>query len=372
MNYQLIVDDSALEQVCDQMAAAPYLALDTEFVRTRTYYPQPGLLQLYDGETLALIDPLLITVWQPFKRLLTAPGQIKLLHAGSEDLELLQTAYGVLPTPFLDTQIMAAFAGLPLSCSFATLVQHYLQVTLDKSETRTDWLARPLSDKQCDYAAADVFYLLPMAEALLQQCQTSGWTEAVRNECELLSQRRQSVLQPEQAYRDIGNAWQLQPRQLACLQLLAAWRLQEARSRDLAINFVVQEVNLWQVARNLPGSMNQLQQLGLSGSEIRFHGKTLLQLVAQAQALPESELPEPLSRIQDHPGYKQAFKAVKGMLQQVAEQSGLSSELLASRRQINQWLQYCWTADQPLPELLSGWRGDLLTDPLQGVMKTLG
>lgn len=368
MNYQLITDHIGLERVCQQARQHTQVALDTEFVRTRTYYPQLGLIQLYDGETLSLIDPLPITHWQPFIELLQDSQVTKYLHAGSEDLEVFLNAFGVLPQPFVDTQILAAFLGKPLSYGFAALVSDYQGVMLDKSESRTDWLARPLSEKQCDYAAADVFYLLPLAESVLSDTRNAGWLEAALDECNLLCQRKQDILAPEFAYREFGNAWQLRGKQLACLQLLAEWRLKLARQRDSAVNFVVREENLLQVARCMPSSLGELSALGLSGPEIRYHGKTLLDFVQQATALPEREYPAPIINLIDYPGYKKAFKDIKSLVTQMSESSGLSAELLASRRQINRLLNWHWklsTQDVAMPELLCGWRGKLFGEPLR-------
>ena len=362
----MITTDAGLVAVCEAARQYPAVALDTEFVRTRTYYPQLGLLQLYDGETVSLIDPLTIGDWSPFKILLQDTRIKKFLHAGSEDLEVFLNAFGMMPAPFIDTQILASFTGRPLSCGFAKLVESFTGITLDKSESRTDWLARPLSERQCEYAAADVFYLLPIALQLMAEAEAAGWLDAALDECHLMQARRQEILAPEEAWREVGQAWQLRPRQLGCLKKLAAWRLRSARERDMAVNFVVREEHLWQVARYMPGSLGELDGLGLSGSEIRFHGKTLITLVAEAEALPESELPAPLINLVDMPGYRGLFKAIKAAVQQVSDSSGLSVELLASRRQINQLLNWHWklktSASQP--ELISGWRGKLMTETL--------
>ncbi|MCU1797850.1 ribonuclease D [Pectobacterium polaris] len=372
MNYQLITSDIGLQQVCTQARRFPQVALDTEFVRTRTYYPQLGLIQLYDGEQLSLIDPLTITDWAPFQALLRDEQVTKFLHAGSEDLEVFLNAFGTLPTPFIDTQILAAFLGKPLSYGFAALVADYMSVTLDKSESRTDWLARPLSEKQCDYAAADVFYLLPMAIQLVADTQAAGWMNAALDECLLLCQRKQDILAPELAYREFGNAWQLRGRNLACLQRLAEWRLRKARERDSAVNFVVREENLLQVARCLPTSLGELSSLGLSGPEIRYHGKTLLDCVAQTDGIADADCPPPVINLIDYPGYKKAFKDIKALVQRASEQSGLSAELLASRRQINRLLNWHWKLsgqDAGMPEMLSGWRGQLYGDELREIVQ---
>ncbi|GHD90625.1 ribonuclease D [Pseudocitrobacter sp. RIT415] len=370
MNYQMITTNEALSTLCDAVSQVTSIALDTEFVRTRTYYPQLGLIQLFDGQQTSLIDPLGITDWAPLQAILQNTDITKFLHAGSEDLEVFLNVFGSMPKPLIDTQILAAFCGRPMSWGFAAMVEEYTGVKLDKSESRTDWLARPLTERQCIYAAADVWYLLPIAHKLMAETEQAGRLEAALDECRLMQQRRQEVVDPAEAWRDITNAWQLRTRQLACLQLLADWRLRKARERDLAVNFVVREEHLWSVARYMPGSMGELDSLGLSGSEIRFHGKTLLSLVAKAQALPEDALPEPLLNLMDMPGYRKAFKEIKALVQEVGQESGVSAELLASRRQINQLLNWHWQLKTfaSAPEMISGWRGELLSGRLDALL----
>lgn len=370
LNYQMITTNDELASLCDACRDFPAIALDTEFVRTRTYYPQLGLIQLYDGKRVSLIDPLGITDWSPMRELLLDSAVTKYLHAGSEDLEVFLNTFGIMPQPLIDTQILAAFCGRPMSWGFAAMVEEFTGLTLDKSESRTDWLARPLTERQLDYAAADVFYLLPIVGQLMKETEASGWLPAALDECRMTQQRRQEITDPKEAWRDIGNAWQLRTRQLACLQLLADWRLRKARERDLAVNFVVREEHLWAVARYLPGSMGELDSLGLSGSEIRFHGKTLLSLVEKAQQIPEDDLPEPLLNLQDMPGYRKAFKAIKALVQEVGTAHKVSAELLASRRQINQLLNWHWKLkpQNGQPELIAGWRGKLMADRIKPLL----
>ena len=371
LNYQMITTNDELASLCEVTRDFPAIALDTEFVRTRTYYPQLGLIQMYDGKHVSLIDPLGITDWMPMRDLLLDTAVTKYLHAGSEDLEVFLNTFGIMPQPLIDTQILAAFSGRPLSWGFAAMVEEYTGLTLDKSESRTDWLARPLTERQLEYAAADVFYLLPIAGQLMKEAEASGWLSAALDECRMTQLRRQEVVDPKEAWRDISNAWQLRTRQLACLQLLADWRLRKARERDLAVNFVVREEHLWAVARYMPGSLGELDSIGLSGSEIRFHGKTLLALVAKAQALPEEALPEPLLNLMDMPGYRKAFKDIKALVQAVATESKLSAELLASRRQINQLLNWHWKLkpQNGMPEMMAGWRGELMADRLNTLLE---
>lgn len=370
LNYQMIIDDAALKAACDAAGRVSAIALDTEFVRTRTYYPQLGLIQMFDGEHVVLIDPLTISDWSPMRELLVNKEVTKYLHAGSEDLEVFLNTFGVMPDPLVDTQILAAFCGRPMSWGFAAMVEEYTGTALDKSESRTDWLARPLTQRQCDYAAADVWYLLPIAHKLLAEADGSGWLPAALDECNLMKQRRQEATDPAEAWRDITNAWQLRTRQLACLQLLADWRLRKARERDMAVNFVVREEHLWSVARYMPGSLGELDGLGLSGSEIRFHGSTLLGLVEKAKALPDDALPAPLLNLMDMPGYRKVFKEIKALVQEISTEQGVSAELLASRRQINQLLNAHWQLKPQTtqPELISGWRGKIMADRLAALL----
>ena len=137
------------------------------------------------------------------------------------------------------------------------------------------------------------------------------------------------------------------------------------------MNFVVREEHLWAVARYMPGSMGELDSIGLSGSEIRFHGKTLLALVAQAQQLREDELPEPLLNLMDMPGYRKAFKDIKALVLEIGTENKVSPELLASRRQINQLLNWHWKlkTQNGLPEMMAGWRGDLMADRLKALLE---
>lgn len=368
LNYQFITTNTALEDVCKAASEVSQIALDTEFVRIRTYYPHLGLIQMYDGKQISLIDPLTITEWTPFVELLTNPAVLKYLHAGSEDLEVFSHQFGCVPTPMIDTQVVAAFLGYPISCGFATLVEKYEHIALDKSESRTDWLARPLTEKQCQYASGDVFYLLPLAKKLIAQAQEAGYMDAIVDECEMIAERRQETVSPELAYRDIGNAWQLRGQQLACLKMLAEWRLNQARARDMALNFVVREEHLWSVARYLPTSLAELDALSLSGQEIRCHGRRLLDFVAKAKQIKDEDCPEPIGNLIEQPNYKKAFKAIKTVIQEVSEGQRYNPELLASRRQINQLLNIHWKIKTGEPELLSGWRKALLAEKITAIL----
>lgn len=357
-HFYVVTDNAELARVCQAARQQPVIALDTEFIRVRTLYPKLGLIQLYAGEQVALIDPLSIDDFSPFVALLADPNVLKVLHACGEDLEVFQHYFQQLPQPMCDTQVMASFLGFAGSAGFATLVQHYFHIEIDKGASRTDWLARPLSAAQLQYAAADVWYLLPLYAQMQAQLAQTEWQSAVENECEfLLSKRAQAVKNPETAYFAIPNAWKLNSLELMRLKLLAKWRMEEAIKRDLALNFVVRAENLWQVAKNNPKHTSTLLELGLSTAEVRIHGKKLLQIIEQVKRIPTADYPPPIQRLADDPRYKAALKALQQCLTQIAP-TNLPKEQIASKRSLENLMKWHWQkeAGEELPELLSGWR----------------
>lgn len=356
ISYKWVETNEQLAAVCEEAKKANAVALDTEFIRTRTYYPRLGLIQLYDGKQVSLIDPTTISDFSPFVSLLADKSTIKVLHACSEDLEVFEHQFKQLPEPMLDTQIMAGFVGIGISMGFAKLVSHYLEVELDKGASRTDWLARPLTAQQLQYAAADVWYLLPIYEKLAEVLAQSNWQNAVKEECEAISAKITQIEDKTKAYKNIANAWRLNRQELAILQVLAKWRIEEAEKRDLALNFVVKEAHLVEIAKTQPKHTSQLLEF-MHPNEVRIHGKKLLWLVEQGKAVEPDNYPKLIERLADKKGYKYNLQA---MLQKLAEirPLDLAPELVASKRQLNQLFK--WFIDgkpqEKMPELLIGWR----------------
>lgn len=357
ISYQIIQQDAQLKQLCEQARHYSVVALDTEFERVRSYYAKLGLIQLYFGADVALIDPLTITDWQPFIALLADANVLKILHASGEDIEIFHQQFQQIPTPMLDTQIMANFLGFPQSAGFALLAQHYLQVELDKKASRTDWLKRPLSERQLNYAAADVYYLLPIYQKMAEAMASSEWKTAIQQECELFAQKRCRQISPEKAYLDIGNAWRLNRKALNNLKFLAKWRFQEGIKRNIALNFIVSSEGLVQMAIHEPVHTAQLLDLGLHPMEIKRYGKKLLLLLEQAKRVPPEQYPDLIENISERPHYKKYLnllhKELKAMLQ-----NKVPLQLVASKKALHQFLKWYWLGQskQKLPDLLCGWR----------------
>lgn len=356
MEFVWIANDQQLQTACTQARLQDVVALDTEFIRTRSFYPQLGLIQLFDGKQVSLIDPKAINDFSPFVDLLSDPKVLKILHACSEDLEVFWHQFQQMPEPMVDTQVIAAFLKLGSSVGFAKLVEQYVGITLDKGASRTDWLARPLTPLQCHYAAADVYYLLPLYHKLAAQLAQTPWQQAVNEDSAMLAAKRKQSIEAEKAYREIGNAWRLAPDELAILQLLAKWRIEEAQKRDLALNFVVKEQSLIEIARLKPKHTSQLLDF-MHPNEVRIHGKKLLWLVEQGIKLPEDKYPPQIWRATDDPQYKRVIKQWQETLKTMTPDN-LSGELIAGKRQLTQLFRWCQKGQPPekLPELLRGWR----------------
>ena len=368
-HFTVITDNTSLLEICNLAQQQSAIALDTEFMRVSTYFPKLGLIQLYDGERVSLIDPLAITDFSPFVALLSNPKVLKILHSCSEDLLVFLQEFDQLPHPMIDTQIMARFLGLGTSAGLAKLAQQYLNVEIDKGATRTNWIKRPLSDIQLQYAAGDVWYLLPLYHILEKELSKTSWEQAVRDDCELALSKTHKLQErdSEKAYLDIPNAWKLNPLELSRLRILAQWRQNVAIERDLALSYIVKSDNLWKVAKNNPRNTSEMLEMGLTENEVRVRGKKILQLLAQARRVSSNDYPKPIERISEDPRYKKTIRLLQEKVNSLTPE-GLTPEIVASKRTLEELIKWVWKYDcsqDKLPELLIGWRkpiGENLVD----------
>ena len=370
MDYQLIEDQQSLNDLCEQLVKAEVLAIDTEFVRTRTLYAKLGLLQVFDGKNLALIDPVAIDDLSPFWQLLTNENITKVLHACSEDLEVFLTAGNCKPVNLIDSQIMMSFLGHGLSLGYAAMVQHYTGIELDKSESRTDWMKRPLTEKQLAYASADVDHLFSIYPKLLAEITQAGFLAYAKLETQSMIDKKFTPINENEIYLNIKMGWRLNPKQLNSLKYLASWRYQQAKKRDLPIGFVAKDHTLMALAQSNPASVNAMQLLeGVEMLDVRHKGKAMLSALAQADKADVSTYPDKIHRLDEYPGYKQTFKSVKSFLVLAAEKNGLAIENIASKKQINQFLTWQFDlngarSSDANVDLISSWRNDLLGSDL--------
>ena len=312
----------------------PFIAVDTEFMRTNTYYPIPALIQVFDGEANYLIDPTAGIDLTPFSEVLRSEKVIKVLHACSEDIEVFSHLVGCVPTPVLDTQVAAALLGYGFSVGFAKLVGTIVGVELGKAETRSDWLQRPLTSSQCEYAAADVEFLFRVFQSLEHGLNSkSRFSWALEESLRAVS-AAEYVQEPELAFTKFKAAWRLKPRSLAVLKRLSSWRETTAKARDIPRNRVVDNKSLYAIAERLPKHTAALRGIDtLHEAALRRHGKTIINTVQEVLALEPSQLPEPMPRPLSSEQQK-VVKSLRERLSEEAERLGIAPELLATRKHL--------------------------------------
>ncbi|MGS2722328.1 ribonuclease D [Porticoccus sp. GXU_MW_L64] len=362
--------DSRLAELCDQWSQLNHLAVDTEFIRTDTFYPILGLLQVSDGEHCWLVDPLAISDMLPFAELLVDRRVVKIFHACSEDLEVLRHSMGVIPRPIIDTQVAAAFVGYGFSRGYAALVGDVLDIELDKHETRSDWLQRPLTEAQCRYGAEDVYYLVEVYRRLLAQLkQRLPWVQSDMTE---LLTRAGSEGNVAEYYRRIKGAWQLNAQQLTLLQALAEWRENTAREQNKPRNRVISDKQLLDIARKRPTDMAGLGGCGVRhpGSQRRY-GDAVLLLVDEFKSLEPEHclelLPQPLPR---EAGVW--IKQLRAIQNQLAEELQLAPEILARKADLEAIVASAYKGAAQVPEHWRGnWREQVLAEKMLGALPQL-
>jgi ribonuclease D len=362
VSYKYIQDKLALAYLIEEISATSHLYLDTEFVRVSTYYPKLGLLQLNLAGQNFLVDPVQVDL-TPVWDVLFQPDKTTIFHSCKEDLDVLLNVSGRMPAQLFDTQVAAAFLGYGSCIGYGSLVEQFCGVTLAKDQTLTDWLARPLTEAQCTYAAADVIYLQPLYERLQTELQQQHKWQWFQEEMTSLLTAKQSVQDERELYKDIGNAWQLQPSELAVLRELAAWRLYTAVREDRPVSFVLKEDVLMNLSRRKPETETVLGECGLSPQQKRRYSQAILAIIQTAKACDESQWPQPVRRIIDIPAYKSDFKHVKQIISQAEKTHHVPSDIIGSRKMINQYLMWRYQPDfysGQIPKLLTGWRNELL------------
>lgn len=360
--------DSELQSACNGWLQCELLVIDTEFVRRRTFYPIPALLQFYDGDVIFIVDPLEITQWQALAAVMSAPTVLKIFHACSEDLEVFWRLLGLIPAPLFDTQIAAGLCGLRPSMGYNKLVMALCEIDLPKDETNSDWLARPLSDNQLQYAAYDVYYLYKIYQQLAQTAASKARLDWVQQDSAVMGSALSTLIEPEQIYRRLKGAQRLSRRELAVARELCAWREQIARNSDLPRSWVLKDSAVLSMARIQPRDVADLARVkDLQASTARKQGTQLLELVARGLQLAQDKLPEPLPEPLQT-AEKASMVQVQDVVKSCAEELQLAPELLMNRKQIAEATLRLLAAQQDiLPADIGPWRRQVLGPKLQEI-----
>jgi len=353
----MIDSANALTAFASGAARATTLALDTEFMREKTYRAELCLLQLADGPTAVCVDPLAIPDLSALAPLLTSPATIKVMHAARQDLEVLLPAVGLV-TPVFDTQIAAALAGHPSQVGYAELARRLLGVELPKAHTRADWSRRPLSAEQQEYALDDVRHLAPLRDKLLETLREQGRLAWLEEELAGLANADALRVAPEDAWKKIKGLPGLDPARQELAKELAAWRERRAIDRNRPRGWILDDAVVREIVLRLPRSMTALEMLpDIQVSVVRKSGDELLALV---QAAGIADPPPPLPR-RERPDAAQVAIARKlaDVANEVAKQLDVSPELIATRRELEKL-----AAGKRDVSLLRGWRAQVVGEKL--------
>ena len=380
-----IEDQAALESALEWLGRVPQplLALDTEFERMKTFYPKPGLLQLSDGEDCYLIDPLAIEDWRPFTDLLQDERCSFILHSASEDLNLLLCSLKCLPHRIIDTQIAAALLGRGLSPGYQNLVEEFLGVHLEKGETRSDWLQRPLTEKQLHYAVLDVMYLHALWRELEKSLEAAGRRSWLQAECDNLLAAAAAAESPArwwETHTEIKGAGKLSDPELSSLRRLCQWRETEARQRDKPRPWLFKDLDLLNMARHFHRhpeipfyDEGRGANLGINKGLLRRYGRTLFDILKAPPTAQEKDGPidRTLLNLQAPPNdLRQEFQHFQQTVAAKAEELGVDPGLLGRRRfMLRLLLDIQQRGMEAWPGPFEGWRAEVLVDDLRGLLE---
>lgn len=368
MQAEYIADSNSLIHFCQHIEKSPWLALDTEFIRERTYFSKLCLIQIATPDALACIDPLAEHDQQaylkPLLALLYDSARTKVLHAAHQDLEIFYFMQDSVFSPVFDTQLAATVLGQGDQVAYAALVQELLGVQLDKSQVRTDWSKRPLSPEQLDYAADDVRYLCAVYQHQLEDLQHRGRLNWLAEDFARLSDSVQYRIDYQTIWQRIRGHGKLKPQQLIVLQQLAAWREEMAVQKNKPRRWICDDQVLLDLARAQPATLEDLNwHRGVNKKFCQKYGTKVLEIIKTARQLPKNQWPrlaspKPLSAEQD-----MLVDALLAVLKYCAQEQQLSYLSLANRKDIERWLQGEDIA------LMQGWRYALAGQWLQNFMQ---
>ncbi len=356
----VITDSSALSAFCDSLRDADYITVDTEFMRESTFWPQLCLVQVAGPEDEAIIDPLADGIdMSPLYDLIADDNVLKVMHAATQDIEIFHHEAGVTPRPLFDTQVAAMVAGFGDQVGYEGLISKLAKVSLDKASRFTDWSARPLSDSQLEYALADVTHLRPAYEKLRARIEENGRIAWVEQEMIDLAAPEKYEVRPEEAWRRLKPK-RNQPRFLAVLQAVSAWREREAMNRDLPRNRVIRDEVINQIAARPPENPKALSRVrGIPKGFVEGKlGRGLMEAIEAGLDLPANEAPElpPLPELP--PGAGPLMDLLKVLLKYKCDRHQVAQKLVATVPD----LEAIAADDDADVPAMKGWRRELFGD----------
>lgn len=354
-----------LASFCERAASSRVLAVDTEFLREKTFFPKLCLVQVAAGDDIAAIDPLLIEDLSPLARLFEDPSITKVLHACSQDLEVILDGMGVVCAPVFDTQLAAAFLGMRQQVSYGSLVEAYCGVHLPKAESLTDWSRRPLDAEQLRYAEDDVRYLPGIYDRMISQLVEGDRLTWVAPEMSQLCDVSRVRRDPRESYQRLRRASSLTRRQLAVAREVCAWREGVAAAHDIPRKWVVSDEVVVEVCKRAPTTVERLRRIRGTDQISESDARALVEAVVKGTACPAEQCPKVTRHPRPSAETEGVIDLMYAVLRLVSEKSGVATQLIATRDDLLEFLQnrrgsrlsrdWRWElAGKTLDQLLSG------------------
>ena len=354
-NKTFYIESAAeLKALCTELQNGTWIGVDTEFMRERTYYPEPCLIQLSADAGIACVDVLTIDDFAPLKEILCRSDIVKLMHSCSQDLEIFHLLFDEIPPNIFDTQVAAAFLGKGDQVSYAALVEDICEVKLHKAHTRARWCNRPLSKEEILYAEDDVRYLSALQSSLTEALENRGRKEWFDAEMQAITNSSVFAINDSNAWQRMNALQQMSGRQLAAAKVLAGWRENLAQSRDKPRSWILADKVLLRIANSLPETKKELASVEeITDGFVKHQGERVLAIIKQSAEHNESDQPSGPGR----PGAREKAlkKELATILDAAAKKMDIPASLLGTRRDLTALIH----GDRELA-LLQGWRAEIV------------
>jgi ribonuclease D len=354
----MITTTEALAAFCARLAKHDFVTVDTEFLRETTYWPELCLIQMAGPEDEGIVDPLAKGIdLKPFFDLMADASVIKVFHAARQDIEIVVKLGDLVPHPLFDTQVAAMVCGFGESISYDQLVSRITGAPIDKSSRFTDWSRRPLSEKQLDYALADVTHLRDVYLELVSRLEAAGRGDWVADEMAVLESRSTYEIEPEDAWKRLKMRVK-KPVELCVLQHVAAWREREAKARNVPRGRVIKDDALYEIAQQQPKDAEALSRLRTipRGWERSQQGATLVEIVNEALETPKDAMPRLPRQKQAPEGAQASIELLRVLLKLTVEKENVAAKIIANSDDLEAIAVDGEAADVPA---LQGWRREL-------------
>jgi len=361
--YDYIDTQEQLTHFVEVASQYDWIAIDTEFIREKTYYSDLSLIQIATETQLACIDPLAIEDISVLKALLFNPKITKVLHAAHQDQEIFYNIFDEVPSPIFDTQIAAAVLGIGEQVGYAKLIESILGVTLAKTQSRTDWSRRPLSNKQLDYAIDDVRYLREAYPLIIQKLTQQNRLSWLSDDFKHYTQAETFNPKPQAMWRKIKGHQRLKPLPLTIVRDLAAWREEQAIKENRPRRWIITDDIIMDLAIQQPKDKQAITEMRGAGNQHQRNASIWLKIIQSAQALPKSEL---LTLPRFTKISKKQSIIIDLLMAAVKEQARIHNvppALITSRKKLEKML-----ADKKT-QLPNDWRGKLVNEKLRDILE---